>query len=189
MKIHNDEKLIMIAIMVCALAGLFGFSFAYFTVGAPVPTGSAGDGISATTIDNLNNTTFNAGTKLNLENAYPGAKDSKTFSVNLGTETASYTIKLNITRNTFEKCTNENYAADSNECELDANEITYTLKRGSQVIKENVDITTATGAITLATENQTGKVNYTLEVEYHETNKDQNHNMNKILEAELDVEF
>lgn len=195
MKLHNDEKLIILAIVVCIFVGLFGFSFAYYTAGAPGITGS-GNGITGTTANNLNDVAFDAGSKLNLENAYPESKATKTFSVQINNSNpVSYTIKLNISENTFEKCTNDGnekdtYKAGTNECEIGAKELVYTLKKGNTVIgTEKTDITNATGSITLYSETGKGDIDYTLEIEYVDTGKDQNHNMNKTFTGELKVEF
>lgn len=184
------KKNIILATVLCVGIALIGISFAYFVSSVNI-TGN-GSEISATTAD-LIKVSYDAGSStLNLENAIPGDLASKEFSVKI-TPTASekivtYAIKLDISSNTFEKCTD-----NSNGCTLNANELTYTLKNSDGSTLASGDLTEATGEITLYKETKTVDIettfNYTLEITYVETNADQTHNANKEMTGNIKVEF
>ncbi|MCM1053709.1 MAG: hypothetical protein NC483_07035 [Ruminococcus sp.] len=198
MKIHNDEKLIMIAIAICVLASLFGFSFAYYTIVAPTASGKGGE-VKANT-SSLGAISYDAGTeKISMNNAMPGTKESKNFTVEVKAgdkaEAVSYSIKLKIDSNSFVKCTAANQGTTINgtvnDCELNAQELIYTLKSGSTVLKTG-DLAGFTGSeieLVRETKSPTSDTvyNYTLEVEYKDTGKDQNHNMNKAFSGKIEV--
>ena len=187
------KKNIIIAVVLCISITVIGISFAYFT--SNVSIGGSGSSISGTTGDMIN-VAFDAGSALNLENVNPGAIATKDFTVTVtpteNENTVTYAIVLDITANTFEKCTSDNQT-ENNNCVLDANEITYQLtnQEGSQVASG--DLTGQTGKITLLTETKTVSAattyDYTLEINYVETGSDQNHNANKTLTSTLNVEF
>ncbi len=195
MNLHSKEKILILGLVICALVVTIGYSFAYFTTSVKV-TNSGGGGASASTQD-LQEVIYDAGSKtLSLEDAYPGKKASKDFSVSLTPagelNSATYAIKLNISSNSFVKCTDTNYDASSNACVKNAEELIYTLKSGSTVLATG-DVTGKTGEIVVLKETKTANektvYNYTLEIEFKNTNGDQNHNINKSLAANLEVVF
>lgn len=184
------KKNIILATILCVSITLIGVSFAYFISSVNITgTGSEASGTTA----NLIKVSYDAGSSdLNLEGAIPGDLASKQFSVKLTPTTseksATYAIVLDISNNTFEKCTDA-----SNGCTLNANELTYTLKGSDGSTLASGDITEATDKVTILKETKTADVettyNYTLEINYVETNADQNHNANKTFTSNVKVEF
>lgn len=194
MKLHSSEKTILLAIVVCVLLISGGYSFAYFVSNGANVTGEGGSTNISTA--KLINVKYDAGSSsISLANALPGVKSSKNFNITVtpieSQNTANYTIKLVINSNTFVKCTDANYNANSNACVKDSEELVYTLT-DSEGGAFTGDITGKTGEIVLLNERKTTAVeevyNYTLEVSYKNTGADQNHNFNKTLEALLKVE-
>ena len=189
------EHRILVAVLVCVLVAGVGISFAYFVSGVAIN----GDGarIHADTPD-LINVSYDAGTStINMVNAMPGTSADKDFKVTVSPSgyenTFKYAIKLDVTANTFTKCTTPTTA---NECLVNANELVYTLKDGSGNVLgiANSDITSASnGKLTLYT--QTGTVNaatdynYNLEISFVNTHYEQNHNMGKTFTGNVIVEF
>ena len=185
------KKNIILAIVLCVSLMVIGVSFAYFTS----KTSVTGDGSDVTlTPGDMLHVTYDAGsTALNLENAVPGTSANKDFSVTVtptdNENTVTYAIVLNISANTFEKCTSQ--TAD-NMCTVNANEVTYRLTDGTNELASG-DLTEASGKVTLLKETKTASAettyNYNLEITYVDTNADQNHNENKTFTSTLEVEF
>ncbi len=176
------------------LVGVVGVSFAYFLVGVSfVGGGASNTGNTAKLI----NVEYDAGTSTLTGSLMPGNKLSKTFTVSVtpGSDTnkAVYAIKMNVTNNTFVKCTEANYNSVSNACTKNAEELVYTLKNSSGTVVATGDLTAKTGEVILATETKTASAktdyNYTLEIEFKDTNTDQNHNTNKTFTGNVKVEF
>lgn len=195
MNLHSKEKILILGLSVCALIITIGYSFAYFTTGIKV-INNGGSGASATTQDLLS-VTYDAGSKiLSLTDAYPNKKASKDFNIILTpvgeTKSATYAINLNISSNSFVKCNDTNYNVNTNACLKDAEELVYYLKSGDTVLATG-DITEKTGVIELLKQTKTSDTetvyNYTFEIEFKNTNSDQNHNLNKDLAANLEVVF
>lgn len=192
---HKNEKLLLFGIMFCMFVGLTGYSFAYFVKETRVE--GSGTNVGGTTAE-LIKVVYDAGAStLDLVNATPKMKASKNFAITItpteDQKTVKYAIKLNIEGNTFEKCSDDNYDAINNACLKDAEEIVYYLKDNSNQILATGDITGKTGEFVLYTREYTVSnetiINYTLEIEYKDTNSDQNHNMNKTLNGIVKVEF
>ena len=172
-----------------------GISFAYYV--SQVLTSGDGSDVSLTPGDMIK-VTYDAGDgMINSDGMVPGSVASKDFSVTITpTETekeATYSIILNITENTFVKCDASNYNELTNACQKDVEELVYRLKdNDNQVIKED-SLIGQTGEIKLITETKTVDTqttyNYTLEIEFIETEYDQNHNQNKTFNGSVTVEF
>lgn len=184
------KKNIILATVLCVSITLIGVSFAYFMSGVAV-TGN-GSNVNLTPGDMIH-VTYDAGSStLNLANAIPGDLASKEFTVKVAPttneKTVTYAIVLDISANTFEKCSD-----DSNGCSLNANELTYNLKNGEGTSLATGDLTEANGKITLFKETKTVDVetifDYTLEITFVNTNADQNHNANKNFTSNIKVEF
>lgn len=185
--------------IVLLLIGIFsiGISFAFFLVG--ITYGNEGNrNIGGTPVRDMLNVNFDSEkSSIGAGIINPGDSDSVNFSVDVTpfeiTDIA-YVIKLNISNNTFEKCTESNKNNFSNNCLLDADEFKYTLKDTDNdkiiatgalegVLGEKVLVTQA------KTVAMTTKYNYELTLEFVETGSDQNHNANKAFSAEVVVEF
>ena len=185
---------ILIAIGILLVITL-GVSFAYFVSGIAI--GGSGSNASGTTAELLK-VSYDAGTSiLSGTGLIPGTNTSKTFTVIVtpGSDTneATYAIKLNISNNTFVKCDDSNYNSMSNACTKNAQELVYTIKDSSGNVIKTGDLTGKSGEVVLATETKTvsaaTEYTYTLEIEFKETNADQNHNMNKSITGNVKVEF
>ena len=187
------KKNVILAIVICVTITLVGVSFAYFISGV-LFTGEGSD-VSLTPGDFIK-VSYDAGTAIDLQNALPGATSQKDFTITITpTDTekkATYSIYLDISNNTFEKCDSTNQTAD-NMCTIDANEITYVLKDDSDNELASGDLTEATGKIELLKETKEVETqtvyNYTLELSYINTGADQNHNASKTFTSNLKVEF
>lgn len=191
----SDQKILIIGVVVSILVIGLGISFAYFTSG--VNTTGSGSSVNGETAK-LIKVEYDAGNStINLNNAIPGTTGSKDFSVTItptdNENSATYAIVLDITNNTFEKCDDTNYNADSNQCIRDAKEITYQLTSEDGSINKTGDLTDTQGEITLLTETKTVDTetifNYTLEITYVNTGSDQNHNEMKNLEGQVKIMF
>jgi len=189
---RNTKLMIIVGILIVVVIGA---SFAYYV--ATVGITGSGTNVGGTT-ERLIEVEYDAGTgNLATENMYPGKTIKKDFTVTVtpgsNTNEATYVIKLNITENTFLYCTDENYNEITNACEKGAKELIYTLKDSNGNIIATDDITGKTGEIELARETKTVSAKtiytYTIEITYIETNKDQNHNTNKVVNGEVKVEF
>lgn len=185
-KANNNEKMMLIAIAVCLLTGLFGFSFSYYTMETKVvgtlPTIQI-DGKTETIQGGGNANSINYGEAITASNLMPGGTPiEKAFSINTYGSSVRYTIKLNITKNTFVKCdsTTKNVAVSEfdpnyNNCKLNAEELVYTLKQGDTVIKQGnlTGVAASEVAFDISPElATTGLKNYTLIIKYLDTSKD-----------------
>ena len=187
------KKNVILAIVICVTITLVGVSFAYFISGV-LFTGE-GSNVSLSPGDFIK-VSYDAGTAIDLQNALPGATAQKDFTITVSpTDTekkATYSIYLDISNNTFEKCDSTNQTAD-NMCTIGANEITYVLKDDSDNELASGDLTEATGKIELLKETKEVETqtvyNYTLELSYINTGADQNHNASKTFTSNLKVEF
>lgn len=194
MKFHSIEKTVLFGVLACFLSTMVGVSFAYFVSGIAI----GGSGANATgTTANLLNVKYDAGSStLNLVNAYPGKSASKSFSITItpgDVNSAKFVVSLNISANTFVKCSSSNYNSATNACTTNAQELVYTLKDSSGNTVQSGDLLSKTGVVEIATITKTVNAattyNYTLEIKFVDTGADQNHNVNKSLTANLDVEF
>ena len=173
-----------------------GISFAYFI--SEVLFSGEGSDVTLEPGDFIR-VIYDAGdTPLSLTNVIPGDVASKDFTVTvIPTDTekeATYGIYLDLNNNTFVKCDDTNYNELTNACEKNAQELVYRIKdKDSGSILATGDLTGVTGRVELLNETKTvdseTTFNYTIEIEFVETNADQNHNTNKTLNGEIVVEF
>ena len=188
------KKSVLLSIIGVLLVVGVGITFAYFTSGVEV----SGDG-STVELDpgDMIKVTYDAGdNSLSSNNLVPGQTLTKTFTVTVTPtskeNTASYSIYLDLTDNTFVKCDDSNYNSITNACIKDYEELTYTIKDGDNVLATG-DLTGKTGKVKLLTETKTvdseTTFTYTLEITFKETNADQNHNMEKVMNGNIKVEF
>ena len=188
------KKSVLLGIIGVLLVVGVGITFAYFASGVEV----SGEG---STVElqpgDMIKVTYDAGdSSLNSTNLIPGDTVSKTFTVTVTPteteKTAVYAIYLDLTNNTFVKCDDSNYNSITNACIKDYEELTYTIKDGDNVLATG-DLTGKTGKVKLLTETKTvdseTTFTYTLEITFHETNADQNHNMEKVINGNIKVEF
>ena len=188
------KKSVLLSIIGVLLVVGVGITFAYFTSGVEV----SGEG---STVElqpgDMIKVTYDAGdSSLNSTNLIPGDTVSKTFTVTVTPteteKTAVYAIYLDLTNNTFVKCDDSNYNSITNACIKDYEELTYTIKDGDNVLATG-DLTGKTGKVKLLTESKTvdseTTFTYTLEITFKETNADQNHNMEKVMNGNIKVEF
>jgi len=188
------KKSVLLGIIGVLLVVGVGITFAYFASGVEV----SGEG---STVElqpgDMIKVTYDAGdSSLSSNNLIPGDTVSKTFTVTVTPteteKTAVYAIYLDLTNNTFVKCDDSNYNSITNACIKDYEELTYTIKDGDNVLATG-DLTGKTGKVKLLTETKTvdseTTFTYTLEITFHETNADQNHNMEKSLIGNVVVEF
>ena len=190
------KKNTIIGIVVVLLVLGIGISFAYFVSGILVS--GNGSNISITPGDMLK-VEYDAGSSNLLGNKLmPGDSVSKDFSVTITpTETEKeviYGIFINLTNNTFVKCDDSNYDELTNACEKGVSEITYTIKdKDSNTELARGDLTGKSGKIKLLTEEKEVEskrvFNYMITITFKDTGKDQNHNQNKGIEGNIEVEF
>ena len=189
------KKNVLLSIIGVLLVIGVGITFAYFTSGVEV----SGDGATVE-LDpgDMIKVSYDAkDNSLNSNNLIPGETLTKTFTVTVTPtakeNTASYSIYLDLTNNTFVKCDDSNYNSITNACIKDYEELTYTFKNQEGEVLSSDNLIGATGRILLASETKTVEVEttyeYTMEIEFHETNADQNHNMGKVIEGNISVEF
>ena len=183
------KKNIILASILCISIITIGVSFAYFTSNTEVK--GTGTSVSGKTAE-LIKVTYDAGSPTTtLENAIPGDTATKYFSIKVepteNENTVTYAIILDISTNTFSYCNDASMG-----CELNAEELTYSLKEGENVIASG-NLTEITGKQQLAkiTKNTSSDItyNYTLEITYVDTQKTQNHNQNKTFTSNILVEF
>ena len=188
------KKSVLLSIIGVLLVIGVGITFAYFSSGVEV----SGEG-STVELEpgDMIKVTYDAGdSSLNSTNLIPGDTVSKSFTVTVTPtkteKTAVYAIYLDLTNNTFVKCDDSNYNSITNACIKDYEELTYTIKDGDNVLATG-DLTGQTGKIKLLTESKTvdseTTFTYTLEITFKETNADQNHNMEKVMNGNIKVEF
>ena len=173
-----------------------GISFAYFI--SEVLFSGEGSDVTLEPGDFIR-VVYDAGdTPLSLNGGLPGDVASKDFTVTvIPTDTekeATYGIYFDLSNNTFVKCDDANYNELTNACEKNAQELVYKIKdKDSGDILASGDLTGVTGRVELLKETKTVNsettFNYTIEIEFIETNADQNHNANKTLNGEIVVEF
>ena len=191
---HSMEKKIYLGLLVCLLVSVVGTSFAYFVASTTV--NGEGGKTNLQTADMVG-VKFDAGdSALDLQNAMPSLGKEKGFSVIVtptsNTQSVTYAINLNITANTFVKCSDANYSA-TNMCTKDADELVYTLMDEEGNVIATGDLLGKSGNLLLTKETKNVDAettfNYKLNVTYKETGADQNHNANKTFTASLTVEF
>lgn len=192
------EKKIYLGLFVCLLVSIVGTSFAYFVSSTTI--GGTGGKTNMQTAD-LIGVKFDAGeATIDLQNAVPGDYGEKGFAVTVTPtskeQSVAYVVKLNITENTFVKCSETNYKAedpDKNACARDAQELVYTLTDQNDTVIATGDLLEKNGNLELKKESKTvteaTTFNYKLKIEYKNTNADQNHNRNKSFDGSLSVEF
>ena len=188
------NRMLLSVVTVLLVVGV-GISFAYFI--SEVLFSGDGSDITLEPGDFIR-VIYDAGdTPLSLANVIPGDVASKDFTVTvIPTDTekeATYAIYFDITNNTFVKCDDSNYDDLTNACERDVEEVIYRLKDNTNQVVAEGTLIGETGRIELLKETKTVDVetvfNYSLEIEFVETNADQNHNTNKVLNGEIVVEF
>lgn len=190
MKLHSQEKTLLLGLLVCGLVMMLGTSFAYFTGGSVGISGS-GSSSKLNVTPSSQKVTYDAGTSaINLVNAYPGiAPAEKDFTVKVtpGTDDKDfhYAIKLVINSNKFTKC---NDVADG------CHELVYTLTGSDGSVIKSGDLEGLTGEVLLATEHKLNVTadtlyNYKFKVEFKDVDYEQNHNAGKSVNALLKVEF
>ena len=188
------KKSVLLSIIGVLLVVGVGITFAYFTSGVEV----SGNG---STVElnpgDMIKVSYDAGdNSLSSNNLIPGETLTKTFRVTITPtskeNTASYSIYLDLTNNTFVKCDDSNYNSITNACINGAEELIYTIKDGDNVLATG-NLTGKTGKIELLKQSKTvdseTTFTYTLEITFHETNADQNHNMEKVINGNIKVEF
>ncbi len=191
----NNKNKTLIMVVGILLVMIMGVSFAYFAVGVNISGNGANTNLGT---GNFPLVQYDAGdSKLLKDNLMPKDIITKNFKV-IVTPTKdikeiTYRIYLHITDNTFVKCTDDNYDEATNICEKNANELVYRLKDSNgNVIKEG-DLTGSSGQIEVVRDTKTQEARteyeYTIEIEFVDTNKDQNHNANKTFNGEIKVEF
>ena len=190
------KKNVLVGVIAVLLVLGIGISFAYFVSGILVS--GNGSNISITPGDMLK-VEYDAGSsKLVGNKLMPGDSVSKDFSVTItSTETEKeviYGIFINLTNNTFVKCDDSNYDELTNVCSKGEEEISYTLtNKDTEEILASGDLTGKSGKIRLITEEKEVEskrvFNYTITITFKDTGKDQNHNQNKGIEGNIEVEF
>ena len=190
------KKNVLVGVIAVLLVLGIGISFAYFVSGVLVS--GNGSNVSITPGDMLK-VEYDAGSSNLLGNKLmPGDSVSKDFSVTITpTETEKeviYGIFINLTNNTFVKCDDSNYDELTNACEKGVSEITYTIKdKDSNTELARGDLTGKSGKIKLLTEEKEVEskrvFNYMITITFKDTGKDQNHNQNKGIEGNIEVEF
>lgn len=195
---HSMEKKIYLGLLVCLLVSIVGTSFAYFASSTAI--GGEGGKTEFKTADMVG-VKFDAGdSSINLQNAIPSVGKEKGFSVTVTptnkTQSITYGIYLDISSNSFVKCSDSNYKADDpnrNACTKDAQELVYTLMDEEGNVIATNDLLEKNGKILLAKETKTTATEavyiYKLNVTYKDTGADQNHNANKSFIGSLSVEF
>ena len=189
------KKSALLSIIGVLLVVGVGITFAYFTSGVEV----SGNG---STVElnpgDMIKVSYDAGdNSLSSNNLIPGETLTKTFRVTITPtskeNTASYSIYLDLTNNTFVKCDDSNYNSITNACIKDYEELTYTFKDNTGAILSSGNLIGLTGRTLLIAETKTvdkeTTYEYTMEITFHETNADQNHNMEKVLTGSIEVEF
>ena len=187
---ENQKKGNTILLTVIAIATLLvavvGATFAYFTA---TVTGNTNASSVIVKTANLGTITFTDGNEIKLENALPGANQSKTFTIEAKDATIpiKYGIKLNIQTNEFIDTTNAN-----------GNDLVYSLSgTTSGGTSSGQTVATVTdGAITetegskylgQGTLGVKEKHTYTFTIKFKETGSDQNSNQNKKFIGSLEV--
>ena len=173
-----------------------GATFAYFTASV---TGNENASSVIVKAANLGTITFKDGSEITLENALPGASESKNFTIEAsGAEIAmKYGIKLNIKTNEFK---------DTTSSEVSTNDLVYTLSgtnsnksTGSLVpgsdnsedgLQSDLAITGQSNSSMFLGQGTLGvgeKHSYTFTIKFKETGSDQNSNQGKNFNGALEV--
>ena len=189
------KKSVLLSVIGVLLVVGVGITFAYFTSGVEV----SGNG---STVElnpgDMIKVSYNAGdNSLSSNNLIPGETLTKTFRVTITPtskeNTASYSIYLDLTNNTFVKCDDSNYNSITNACIKDYEELTYEFKDSNGEVVSSGNLIGLTGRTLLIAETKTvdkeTTYEYTMEITFHETNADQNHNMDKVINGSIEVEF
>lgn len=190
----NKEKWIILGIILSGLLGVIGFSFAYFVAGVSIDGNNSA--ITEMEPSKYTKVTYDAGTSaLDITNAIPGTISNKDFTININppkADTVTYAIKIKINNNSFTVCNDSTYVVGTNECDKTVEELVYTLKEGDTVIgtgslagvTSDVELAKLTKNVSLNT-----TYNYSLIIDFKRTNADQNHNANKSLTGNIEVQF
>ena len=156
----NNKNKTLIMVVGILLVVVVGVSFAYFLVSVDVKGEGSSTDIGTGTFPLVQ---YDAGDSiLSKDVLIPKDIISKSFKV-IVTPTKdikeiTYRIYLDITDNTFVKCTDDNYDEATNPCEKDANELVYRLKDSNgNVIKEG-DLTGSSGQIEIGRDTKTQEV-------------------------------
>ncbi len=189
------KKSVLLSVIGVLLVVGVGITFAYFTSGVEV----SGNG---STVElnpgDMIKVSYDAGdNSLSSNNLIPGETLTKTFRVTITPtnkeNTASYSIYLDLTDNTFVKCDDSNYNSITNACIKDYEELTYEFKDSNGEVVSSGNLIGLTGRTLLIAETKTvdkeTTYEYTMEITFHETNADQNHNMEKVINGSIEVEF
>lgn len=192
------EKKVYLGLLVCLLVSIIGTSFAYFVSTAAID--GEGGKTNMKTAD-LIGVKFDAGdSSINLQNIMPGTGKEKSFNITVSPTSSlqqvTYAIYLNISTNSFVKCTDENYVAEDpnkNACIKNAEELVYKLMDEDGTVIATGDLLEKNGKLLLSKETKNVTVettfNYKLDVTYKDVNADQNHNANKSFGGVISVEF
>jgi len=181
----NNKNKTLIMVVGILLIMIMGVSFAYFAVGVNISGNGSNTNLGT---GNFPLVQYDVGdSKLLKDNLMPKDIITKNFKVIVtptkDVKEVTYRIYIDIVDNTFVKCIEANYVNITNECELGAEELIYRLKDSSGNVIKAGDLTGITGQIEIARETKVQdtktEYNYTIEIEYVDTNKDQNHNINK----------
>ena len=194
MKLGNNEKTLILSIAICCMVMVVGYSFAYFTFGVS----ATGDGATIKgTAAELPEVTYEAfSDALTLTGAYPGKSASKTFTVKFkgnGSSTKeTIAINLKINSNEFKLC--NAVASDAqNGCDTtDTNpQLVISISGGGITSSSEINLTgqVPETIIPLATDTIDKDTEYTVKVEFRETEKNQGHNVNKSFGGTIEVEF
>ena len=189
------KKSVLLSVIGVLLVIGVGITFAYFTSGVEV----SGNG---STVElnpgDMIKVSYDAGdNSLSSNNLIPGETLTKTFRVTITPtkkeNTASYSIYLDLTNNTFVNCEDSNYNSITNACIKDYEELTYEFKDSSGEVVSSGNLIGLTGRTLLIAETKTvdkeTTYEYTMKITFHETNADQNHNMEKVINGSIEVEF
>jgi len=191
----NNKNKTLIMVVGILLIMIMGVSFAYFAVGVNISGNGSNTNLGT---GNFPLVQYDVGdSKLLKDNLMPKDIITKNFKVIVtptkDVKEVTYRIYIDIVDNTFVKCIEANYVNITNECELGAEELIYRLKDSSGNVIKAGDLTGITGQIEIARETKVQdtktEYNYTIEIEYVDTNKDQNHNINKSFNSNINVEF
>ena len=189
------KNYVLSVVAVLLIVGI-GFTFAYFMSGVRVD----GDGsdVTVTPGNSMIEVEYDAGSEVvDVDGVVPGDIVTKEFDIIIRPteieKEATYAIKLDIENNTFVKCDDSNYDSITNACTKDVEELVYRLKDNDNGVIAEGTLMGLTGEQTLIVETKEVDADttyhYTLEIEFVETNADQNHNENKEFSGRVIVEF
>ncbi len=164
MKEKNKKLIILVSVLLLVV----GVSFAYFVSGADF----LGEGSSVGyKVSDMIKVQYDAGSNRLNALLNPGHRVSKGFKVTVTPTSkekkAIYSIKLNITENTYVYCDDTTYDETTNPCKRNEEELVYRLKDESGNIIAEDTLINKTGEIELVIE--TKEVNSKTEYNYTET--------------------